>query len=428
MNSRELKVKNVKEGSPAYNFGFKPEDKILSINGRKVEDVLDFHFYSIEDNLNIAVLRGNRQFEIKTKSSVDFSSGLDFYPMEPRKCGNNCIFCFTDQNPKGLRKNLYFKDEDYRFSFLHGNFVTLTNISQRDLKRIAEQRLTPLYVSIHAVDIAVRKKLLGIKRDDRLLEKIKFLVSNNIELHGQIVLCPGINDNEVLEHTLVTLSQFFPALRSVAVVPVGLTKHRDGLYPLQSVTKEIAAEVLKQGKHIQRQFRKKLKESFVYYSDEFYLKAGKKIPKAHAYGEFWQIENGVGLVRKFIDDFNRGKGDFPDSLVKKEKILIVTGRLAFPVLQKVVIKKLKKIKRLDVDIIAVNNSLYGDSVTVSGLLCGADFISAAKNYDADAVIIPAKTLNNNGLFLDDLTINAVEERIKKKIVPVEDFSEVWSQI
>jgi len=426
LSKRELIVLKTDKGSISERAGIKQGDIIKRINGREVEDVLDFHFYSIEDKLSIELIRDSRKILIDINESDNL--GIEFVPMRPRKCGNSCIFCFTDQNPPGLRKNLYFKDEDYRFSFLHGNFVTLTNITKHDLSRIAEQRLSPLYISVHAVDPEIRKKMLGLKKDDHLLEKIEFLASNGIELHGQIVLCPGINDGEILRSTIESLSQFYPDFRSLAVVPVGLTSNRSGLPHLNEVDERKAREILMQGRKTQKRFLKKFKESFVYFSDEFYLKAGEKLPDKAHYGEFWQIENGVGLVRDFIDNFKAEKKSFPRVLNEDKNILIVTGKLAVSVIEEHIIKQLRKIKRLNVKVHASENSLYGPSVTVSGLLCGHDFIKAGEKTDAEIMVIPAKTINNEGLFLDDLNVNDVEKATGKKVIPVDDFMDLWSNL
>jgi len=426
LNKRELIVLKTDKGSVSEKAGIKPYDVIKSINGNRVEDVLDFHFYSIEDNLSIELKRENQKVVVNIDDSSNL--GIEFCPMKPRRCGNSCIFCFVDQNPPGLRKNLYFKDEDYRYSFLHGNFVTLTNITKHDMERIAEQRLSPLYISVHAVDPDVREKMLGLKKDDHLLEKIKFLTSNNIELHGQIVLCPGINDEEILQNTIESLSKYYPDFRSLAVVPVGLTSHRAKLPPLKRVNENIAREILKNGRKNQKKFIKKFKESFVYFSDEFYLKAGEKLPDKFHYGEFWQIENGVGLVRDFIDNFREEKKQFPKIIEKEKSVLIITGKLAVSILEKHVIKELNKIKNLSVKMHASENSLYGPDVTVSGLLCGKDFINAGENTDADTLVIPGKTINNKGLFLDNLNIGDVEKATGKNVIPVDNFAEMWGNL
>lgn len=427
MSARKLKVKAVRQASPAQAAGVKAGDIISIVNGKKVEDVLDFHFYSIEDPLHIGVLRDSEEFSVKIEENGR-DPGLVFEPMHPRTCGNHCIFCFTEQNPRGLRKELYFKDEDYRFSFLHGNFVTLTNIGQHDLNKIAEQRLTPLYVSVHAVDTDVRKKLLGIKNDDHLIDKLSFLVSHEIEIHAQVVLCPGINDGDVLEETITQLSEFYPWVRSVAVVPVGLTKHRVNLPKIQHVTPETAMKELKRGKMMQRKFRKKFKESFVYFSDEFYLKTGKLVPKANHYVDFWQIENGVGLVREFIRCFNRQQREFPRRLHHSVSILVVTGELAHGLMIRLVLPRLRKIKNLHAELAVACNSLYGPSVTVSGLISGQDVIDAAHDSTAEIIVLPEKVVNSKGLFLDEKTVAEVEHETGKRVVLIDSFGSLWSSI
>jgi putative radical SAM enzyme (TIGR03279 family) len=336
------------------------------------------------------------------------------------------VFCFVDQNPKGMRSSLYVKDEDYRFSFLYGNYVTLTHVRDADLERIVAQRLSPLYVSIHATNAAVRRRLLGIEKDDGLLDKIHVLCEAGIVLHGQIVLCPGINDGDVLNRSIDVLSTYYPSLRSLSVVPVGLTRYRQDRVLLQRVDGRMASEVLQKVMPIQDRFLDALGEPFVYLSDEWYLLADAALPPEAHYGDFWQVENGVGLTRAFLADFENALSAVPESGDERRYVL-VTGTLAEPVLRRHVIPRLRAIGHLEVDVRAVPNRFYGDSVTVSGLLTGGDIRDAFREEERDTVLcLPPNCLNADGLFLDDATPNTLSEDLGRPVMVLDNWTDLWS--
>lgn len=421
-----LKVESVFRGSIGDVLGIRPGDRLVEINGHTIRDIIDYQFYSADDVIDCTFLRNRKVKSIRFRQEECQNSGLDFEPMRLKKCGNRCIFCFVDQNPKGMRLSLYFKDEDYRLSFIHGNYVTLTQVSRNDLKRIVEQRLSPLYVSIHAVDLKIRKNLLGLKQDDRLLGKIRFLINNGIELHGQIVLCPGINDGKVLKESLETLSSFFPGVHSIAVVPVGLTRHRQGLPKLRGYDSDSARIVLEEVENVQKGFKRKLGQSFVYLADEFYLLGRISLPCFEHYEDFWQLENGVGLTRSFLKTFDEASKEFPEKLDRSRRFVIVTGALAEPVIESYVLPVLRKIKNLHIHIRVVYNRFYGDSITVSGLLTGQDIIDAFRGDENDAdLLLPHNCLNSDEFFLDDLSINDLTRVLKRRIIALEDFKNFW---
>jgi putative radical SAM enzyme (TIGR03279 family) len=324
----------------------------------------------------------------------------------------------VDQLPKGLRKSLYFKDEDYRLSFLHGNFITLTNLSDDDIKRIIKQRISPLYVSVHTTDENLRKTMLGNPKIPELLPLIEKLAKNRIELHTQIVLCPGINDGDNLKKTGFDLAGFYPYVRSLAVVPVGLTRFRENLPRIRSVTKPYSKEIIKQTKKWQKQFRDKFRENFVYLSDEFFLKAGIDIPEARYYDDFFQIENGVGLVRKFIDDFKTSSYLLPDKLKRKTEITLVTGKLSAQFIRKITNDKIKRIKNFKVKIVEVKNNFFGSMVTVSGLLSGQDIIQSLKKEKilGEIILLSPNCVNTDDKFLDNLTPQDLQRRFKRKVI------------
>ncbi|UCE04979.1 MAG: DUF512 domain-containing protein, partial [bacterium] len=377
-----------------------------------------------DEQLKIEVIRNGEFHIFEIEKDNDDSLGILFEDSTYRCCGNKCIFCFVDQNPEGLRKSLYFKDEDFRLSFMYGNYVTLTNISQSDLQRIVEQRLSPLYVSVHSTDFEIRKLMLGIRKDDRLIDKIRFLSKNKIELHAQIVLCPSINDGKSLIKTIFDLAEFFPQLKSIAIVPVGLTKHRQNLYPLRPVTRAYAKSLILQMQKIAQQFKQKLDDYFVYLADEFYLLAKMELPTAERYDEFPQIENGVGMARDFIDRFEEQSMDFPHRIKIKRSITLVNGVLAYPIINQWVIPRLNKIENLTGTIRIVKNKFYGNRVTVTGLLTGQDIYNQLRNQQiGDIIVLPSNCLNFEGLFLDEWTPEMIQSRLQKPIEFIDnDFS------
>jgi len=412
--------------SPAERGGIRKGDQLISINGHFVEDPIDFHFYSTENILNCRLKRNDQEYDLAIEPIEGEPLGLTFEPMKYSTCGNKCSFCFVDQNPPDMRATLYFKDEDFRMSFLYGNYVTLTRTTDDDLERIIEQRLAPLYVSIHAVNSEVRKKLLGLKKDDHLLDKIKLLADNRIEMHAQIVLCRNLNDESILAESIRTLSEFYPAIRSLAVVPVGLTKYRDSLPAITGFDSASAPRVLEQAEQFQKEFQKKFEEPWVYFADEFYLLAGKVLPSEEHYGQFWQTGNGVGLTREFLSIFAMDQESFPLSVKKKSRFVLVTGVLAAPIIEKHVVPALNKIKNVTAELCVVENHLFGNKVTVSGLLCGSDIIRAVcSTIESATLLLPPNCVNNDDLFLDDMTIVEMEQQLNCKVVIVDTFLDLW---
>jgi putative radical SAM enzyme (TIGR03279 family) len=400
-----VKIIKVIKNRTGWKAGLKENDEIISINDNIINDPIDYKYNISERFVKLNVSRGNGSFEIKIEKETDDDLGIIGDNFKIKRCNNKCIFCFIDQNPSGLRKSLYIKDEDYRFSFLYGNYVTMTNINKNDIVRIIKQRLSPLYVSVHSVNENIRK-LLGMKDNGNIIDKIKMLTDNKIELHGQIVLCPMINDNEVLKETVFELFKYYPNFRSVSIVPVGLTKHRRNLYSIKKINNQYAKKILIEIKKIQKYFKKQTGENFVYPSDEFFLKADEPLPSKEYYNNFYQIENGVGLTRKFLDDFLKQSKSFPEQLNIRKKIYLITGTLGYNILKNEIVPILKKIKNLDVHLIEVKNEFFGNTVTVSGLLTGQDIYKAVKYIKENGIIIlPPECVNDDGLFLDDYTIN-----------------------
>jgi len=425
----QLRIKSVVPGSIGQQAGLKTGDVLVEINGHPVGDLIDYQFHAADESLDFQIKRSGKVYHFNLQRVHGETLGLEFEPMQFCACGNHCIFCFIDQNPRGMRETIYFKDEDYRLSFLFGNYVTLTRVNQDDLDRIIQQRLSPLYISIHAIQPQIRKRLLGIKREDGLLEKMDFLVKNKIEIHGQIVLCPGINDGQALRETVEKLAEYTPCLRSVSLVPVGLTKHREGLPELETCTEEYSKQLLKEIKPWQEKFNRSLGEPFIYLADELYIRAGESLPKADHYHDFWQIDNGVGMMRWFLDEAFNASSAFPKALKDSIHMTLVSGMSAGPILRKEVLPLLRDIKNLAIQVHEVQNKFYGDTATVTGLLTGQDIITSCQDIpDNTILVLPPNCLNHDGLFLDDLSFSDLSTAMKQKILIFEDWGRLWEDM
>lgn len=410
-----VEILEIETQSIADDLGIRPGAKLISINGKEISDELDYRFHNNGEELEVLIEQNGERtiFEIEKDAHDDL--GFIVEEMKMRKCGNRCIFCFVHQSPKGLRKPLYFKDEDYRFSFLHGHYVTLTNTSQPDLERIVEQQLTPLYVSVHVTNLDLRKHMLGINFDDLLLEKIHYLTSNGIQLETQIVLCPGINDGDILDQTIADLIQFYPKIGSIAIVPVGLTKHRTFLPTLSAVTNEYSLQIIKTIDKKRQQIKKEIGSTFVYLSDEFYIRTNTPLPQNKYYEDFNQLENGVGLTRDFINRFKKELANIK-SLPQKRRLTMVSGTLGALALEQYILPGLENITNLEISLHPVINQFYGESITVSGLIVGQDIYNTLKHVElGDYVILPPRVLNHNSLFLDDWSVEKLEQELEKPV-------------
>lgn len=419
----------VEKNSIAEQLGIKAGAKLLSINNKPINDWLDYRFYTSSEHLDVLIEQDKQQIIFDIEKEYQEDLGLILEELRMRKCDNKCVFCFVHQNPRGLRKTLYFKDEDYRFSFLYGHYVTLSNTTKQDLKRIVEQRLTPLYISVHSTDEELRKYLLGIKVNDHLMDKIRFLARNGIELNCQIVLCPGINDDQQLVKTIRDLKQFFPMVRSIAIVPVGLTKYRRHLPELKPVTVEYCTKFIPWIDSVREELKSELHSSFVYLSDEFYIRSGQDIPPADYYDEFYQLENGVGLTRDFIQ---RTEMELPNLISRNLELnlTLVSGKLGTIALRRYLFPLLKKIPGLHLKLYQIANYFFGTSISVAGLLVGQDIYRQLRNRQlGDYVILPPRVLNHDNLFLDDWTMTQLEEKLQRKIFIFPDsFEKLFDNI
>ncbi len=418
-----LEIKNILPGSTASGLGLKPGDVLDSINKKEVRDVIDYYFLIADERVRIT-LHTNKGVSrtITLDKDPDDTLGLEFLPFPITRCKNRCIFCFVDQMPPRCRKSLYVKDDDYRASFLYGNYITLGALSEVDWARIFSRRLTPLYISVHTTDPALRSFMLRNKKAPDILESLKRLAAGGIRMHTQIVLCPGINDGAHLQKTVEDLSGLFPAVTSIAVVPVGLTAFRKGLFPLRTFTTGEARAVIDDITRIGKRFKKQFGTRLVFVSDEFYIKAGMPVPPVSFYEDLPQVENGVGMVAEFLREVKRTR--LPKR-VAPVKATVVTGA-SFNWILKGALERVKKVEGARISLVTVRNRFFGPSVTVAGLLTGRDILQALRGKRlGDLVLIPANALKEDeDVFLDNMTLEQLERALGVRIVPVEGFREM----
>ena len=421
-------VKSVNKGSIADSLGILPGDVVIKIDDNEIEDIFDYQFFTLTDYLVLTVLRDGEEWEYEIEKGDNEDLGLVFengMMGDYRRCSNNCIFCFIDQMPPGMRETLYFKDDDSRLSFLQGNYITLTNLSQKDLDRIIRYNLSPVNVSIHTMNPELRCKMLGNRFAGKSLEKLDVLAGAGIEMNGQVVSCRGINDGKELEYTISELMKYIPAFKSLSVVPVGLSKYRDGLYPLEAYDKESSAEVIDIIEKYQKICFEKYGIHFVHASDEWYLVAERNLPEAERYDGYLQLDNGVGMMRSFIDEINeqiekrRADGSFA-KYSKERHFTLVTGKLAYPVIKESAERVMAEMQGLKVDVISIRNDFFGEKITVSGLLTGQDIIAQLKGLDLGSEIkLPESVLRaGTDVFLDDYTVSQVSDALQVRVVTI----------
>ena len=421
---RGVEIAEVSPESLGFELELEPGDRIVKVNGRTVRDYLDFRFQTAgETELVLDVRKHNGEdWELQIERGEGEDFGLSFEQIVPRQCANACIFCFCNGNPADARPSLFIKDEDVRLSFLYGNYTTLTSLSEDELRRIIEQRLSPQYVSVHATDLSVRAYLLGVDehRAD-IADKLARMLDAGIQVHAQVVLCPNINDGEILQRTINDLAAEFPRITSVAIVPLGLTKYNTD-ERLTAVTSEFCRNVIKEVGVIQRDLRKRVGKTFAFLGDEIYLKAGLKVPSRAHYGEYPQIEDGIGMVRSFSNEFAALiKRLERQPLTRPEQFngSIVTGTLFAPVLESL-IEDLNARFGTRLKVVGVENNYFGGDVSVAGLLTGGDLISARERLSGDFLLIPRSMLKSDEeIMLDGMKLDDLSEKLGMPIRPLD---------
>ena len=395
----------------AARLGLAPGERILEINGIVLHDEIDFGSQISEEELTLRVRRQDgveRVVHGIREYGVPF--GADFEARQPKRCHNNCVFCFVYQHPKGVRRELLIKDDDYVFSFVHGNFITLTNLGDAEFQRIIDERLSPLYVSVHATDPEVRVRLMKNPKSGRIMEQIDRLVAAGIEMHTQLVICPGINDGAILTRSIEELGERHPAVRTIAVVPVGLTKHRARLPQLRTFTADDARAALAETARLARGFQKRFSSRIVFAADEMYVLADEPVPSARAYEGFPQLENGIGMLRATMDRWAKGEDDIRPRNGARERVVLVTGTSAGSTIERLLRERAPE--GVEASVCTVVNDYFGDTVTVSGLLVGADIERALIAHGpADRVLLPPNCLKEGEVFLDDRTRSDLESRL-----------------
>jgi putative radical SAM enzyme (TIGR03279 family) len=428
-------VREVVPESPADRAGLQPGDLLRTINGHTIRDLVDFRFYIADEELVIGYDRQQDQHEVRVTKAIDENFGV-LFGEEPtpfiRQCANKCVFCFIKGLPEryapqpglehGMRSSLYIKDDDYRYSFLFGNFITLTNLKEQDWQRLDEQKLSPLYVSVHTTNPELRRKVVDGPRSGEIIEHIQRLGSMGLTCHTQLVLLPTINDGAELERSIRDLIKQRPIVESISAVPVGLTKYNNmiktgDLPPLRHYTKEEAEAIIDQVEMFQREFAAADPDGdpFIYLSDEWYYLTGRDFPPARHYGLYSQIENGVGMTRFLLDQWSHTRRRLPARMPQPQRVTLVTGLMAQPII-KGLAEDLRAIEQLDVKVLPVVNTFFGEQVTVAGLLCGQDVLNTlyAQDERADLILLPRVMLDNEGTrFLDDITV----EEFKEKLAP-----------
>jgi len=413
-------IKGIEPGSIAEEMELSPGDELISINGTEIKDVFDYHYLMKDDFLNVLIKKPDgEEWELEIDKEYDEDLGIEFEEGlmdEYRSCRNNCVFCFIDQMPPGMRETLYFKDDDARLSFLQGNYITLTNMSEEDIDRILFYKLSPINISVHTTNKELRCKMLNNRFAGDALLKLQRLFDGGITMNGQIVLCKGINDGAELESTIHDLSRFIPKMQSVSIVPVGLTKYREGLAKLEKFQKEDAVLVLEIIHRWQNILLKHYGTRFIHASDEWYITAEQSIPDAKFYEGYPQIENGVGMLRSLQDEFELHyktlKGDN-----RSKQISMVTGTLASPFIHQMVYRIREKYPKILITIYTITNNFFGMDITVTGLITGGDIIAQLKDQELGEYLLLPDVLLRNGetVLLDDLTVLDIENALQTSI-------------
>ncbi len=430
---KRIAIKAVQPDSAAHDADIRPGDYLLSVNGQKIVDIFDYRFLTADTEFTVEIEKSNGElWEIEVEKDEYEDFGLEFEdPMisGARSCSNKCIFCFIDQLPRGMRDTVYFKDDDSRLSFLTGNYVTLTNMKKSDIERVIKYRMTPVNVSVHTTNPELRRYMLGNRFAGDVKEKMKLLIDGGIDINAQIVLCRDINDGPELDRTLDDLSELYPGVKSISVVPVGLTKWREGLQELKPFDVKTSTEVLKQVGQWQKRFIEKHGTRLVYLADEFYIKAGAELPQCEEYEDFPQIENGVGLMSLLIHEFHECmdcNGEMLEkhfsSMSKIRHVSIATGVCSYKYIKELAQILEKRYNNLKVTVFPINNNFFGENVTVTGLLTGNDLIIQLDKQELGTELLISRSMLKSGeeIFLDDITVKELAEKLDTRVTIVEN--------
>ncbi len=427
MALQEHIIVGVKPGSTAEEIGLVPGDAILEINGQPILDIFDYQFFMEDENIEILVQHEDGEEEIwEIEKDADDDLGIIFSSNlmdDYKSCQNKCIFCFIDQMPPGMRDTLYFKDDDSRLSFLQGNYITLTNMKEEEIDRIIRYRLAPINISVHTTNPELRCKMLCNRFAGNVLDYIKKLYEAEIPMNGQIVLCKGWNDGEELEKTIKDLSSYLPYMESVSIVPVGLTKYREGLEPLEAFTKEDAVCVIETVENWQKKFFVSHGSHFIHASDEWYILAGLPFPEEERYDGYVQLENGVGMMRLLYNEFEEAFAEYKEkeektsSVEEKKVISVATGELAYDMISYLAEQIMAEHPWIFIRVYKIRNKFFGEKVTVSGLLTGQDIIAQLKGKDlGETLLLPENVLRSGEeVFLDDVTVKGVQTALQVKV-------------
>lgn len=414
-------ISAVEEGGIAWELGVESGDVLLSIDDNEIEDIFDYQYYTNEEVLTVLIRKPDgEEWELEIEKEYEEDLGLDFgeggLMDEYRSCRNKCMFCFIDQMPKGMRDTLYFKDDDSRLSFLQGNYVTLTNMSDYDIDRIINYHLEPINISFQTMNPELRCRMLHNRFAGEALKKVDRLYEGGIHMNGQIVLCKGINDGEELEYSIRELTKYAPLLESVSVVPVGLTKYREGLYPLEPFTKEDAKKVLETIHKWQNILYEQYGLHFIHAGDEWYILAEEELPAEESYDGYLQLENGVGMVRLLLDEFSEALEECSGD-EREMEISLATGKLAYPYMSSLIEEMNRKYPNVKVHLYWIRNNFFGDMITVSGLVTGQDLTAQLQGRElGERLLLPCSMLRSEeDVFLDDVTVAEVEETLQVKV-------------
>ncbi len=425
-----VKICGVLPNSYSSKSGILPEDILISVNGNEINDVLDYRFYLTEKKVSLRLSRDGKEYSVDIKKGEYVDIGLDFetYLMDEKKsCKNKCVFCFIDQLPKGMRDSLYFKDDDSRLSFLMGNYITLTGLNDKDVDRIIKMHMSPVNISVHTTNPELRCKMMNNRFAGKSLDYLKKLAENNITLNCQIVLCKGLNDGDELVNTMHDLAALYPAVSSVSIVPAGLTKHREGLYPLEPFTPDETRKIIKKVENFALLCKKEYGSSIFFCGDEMYIKAQLEIPPADYYEDFSQIENGVGMMASMLDEFDYAFEELDETPILPREVSVATGNAAYEFICSLTKRLEERFDGLKIHVYNIDNDFFGHNITVAGLITGTDLISQLSAHELGSTLFLPRVMFESECkyFLDSIELAEAEKKLDIKITTIPNDGELF---